>query len=70
MREGLHYRELRTFSKELDNINSAVDNYIQDLLKKAYFQWNHFKNGEKRVSTNLRWKVNILNLIWNNIRPN
>ena len=24
-REGFDYRELRTFSKELDNINSAVD---------------------------------------------
>ena len=53
-REGFDYRELHTFSKELDNINSAVDNYIQDLLKQTYFQWSHFKNGEKRVSTNLK----------------
>lgn len=50
------YNEPRTlnFNKAFDNINSTINNYIQDSSKILNFQWNHFQNGKKRLSKKLR----------------
>lgn len=58
------------FNKAFDNTNFVTDIYIQDLSKRLSFQWNYCQNGKERLLIKLRWKWNILNLIWNNIKSN